>query len=138
MIDETICPDCRHPVNCHHDGTGVWGKGCNQPLAMELQCPCQKTYATFNALNALAAELKQLRNIIAFYGIEIMPDGSFTSPRITQNEVDVTELREFVGAMKVLADLAQDVCDVFCPVNEREELAYRKLREALRPYTEAK
>ena len=63
-IDKTICPDCRHPVNCHHDGTGVWGRGCNQPLAMELQCPCQNTYATFNALNALAAELKELRELV--------------------------------------------------------------------------
>ena len=51
---------------------------------------------------------------------------------------ELKQLREFVGAEKALADLAQDVCDVFCPVNEREELAYRKLREALRPYTEAK
>ncbi len=51
---------------------------------------------------------------------------------------ELNQLREFVGAEKALADLAQDVCDVFCPVNEREELAYRKLREALRPYTEAK
>ena len=50
--------------------------------------------------NRATAELKQLRNIIAFYGIEIMPDGSFTSPRITQNEVDLKELREFVGAME--------------------------------------
>lgn len=49
--------------------------------------------------NRDTAELDALRNIIAFYGIEIMPDGSFTSPRITQNEVDVKELREFVGAI---------------------------------------
>lgn len=54
---------------------------------------------TAKIVSEFTAELKQLRRITAFYGIEIMPDGSFMSPRITQNEVDVKELREFVGAM---------------------------------------
>jgi len=53
----------------------------------------------------LAAEFKQLRRIIAFYGIEIMPDGSFTSPRITQNEVDLKQLREFVGAIDTISSI---------------------------------
>jgi len=60
-----ICPDCRHPMNCHHDGRGVWGKGCNQPLAMELQCPCQNTPVTFTTIEQLAAERDALKAEVA-------------------------------------------------------------------------
>ena len=31
---------CGHAEKYHHDGTGVWAKGCNQPIALELRCPC--------------------------------------------------------------------------------------------------
>lgn len=32
---------CGHDEKYHHDGTGVWAKGCNQPIAMEVGCPCK-------------------------------------------------------------------------------------------------
>lgn len=41
--DEKLC-ECGHPKSCHHDGEGVWGKGCNQPIAMELKCPCKRFF----------------------------------------------------------------------------------------------
>jgi hypothetical protein len=39
------CANCGHDEKYHHDGEGVWAKGCNQPIAMELGCPC-KAYVT--------------------------------------------------------------------------------------------
>jgi len=78
-------------------------------------------------LDKATAELKQLRGIIAFYDIEIMPDGSFTSPRITQNEVEVKalreltaelkELREFVGAMKAGSAVCTDSGTMLCGID---------------------
>ena len=43
VSDRDICV-CGHARHCHHDGTGIWAKGCNQPLAMECECPCERVY----------------------------------------------------------------------------------------------
>lgn len=38
------CNKCGHDVECHHDGAGNWALGCNQPIAMEMGCPCYLSY----------------------------------------------------------------------------------------------
>jgi hypothetical protein len=39
-LTPSLC-SCGHDEKHHHDGTGTWAKGCNQPLAMEVECPCK-------------------------------------------------------------------------------------------------
>jgi hypothetical protein len=40
-LTPSLCKNCGHEEKHHHDGSGAWAKGCNQPLAMEVECPCK-------------------------------------------------------------------------------------------------
>lgn len=56
---------CGHAEKFHHDGTGIWTKGCNQPLGLELGCSCESF--TPKAAAASAMDVEAALNFLARY-----------------------------------------------------------------------
>jgi len=66
-ISRSLFCECGHSIRFHHDGKGIYAKGCNQPLGMGMECPCTLDWGTSqptDQIRDLTAELKELREFV--------------------------------------------------------------------------